>query len=450
MIRPVVTNEPRIVKLLCDQIYDSINDKKSVIELVLLFHCCTLLDENCLSKYLDSLFNSSNKLNVAIIWCDSYSVRGSSFLNYKNFKKPEFKEYKLLRLKDVRNNVLNMSWGCNTLKILCNLSSIECAHKIKQRELNEFLNSYFDDQWQQLMNHKKIMVLNCRMNNVAELKNFFEKEIHRKLILCQKDFYLRENLAILKRIPIKKIEDFINIEKSSYLPVYTLNQHVPCVVNQYKMQFKDNHYDNYEDKRNCIELVGKTELIIHNSLNFLKSSILHEATSYRIGLVQILKGILSASLLKSGVVLQTFYNDEISYKFLEIHATTQYFLKRFNNHFDAGLIKIADACLFEINSRKTYSLLSDIKIDQFKTFNELHEEEKIYVDAFTHYCYEASKHNLIIIDLSTRYNKGYIWLNDPVIISKQAKYGSSDLGEKAMQDIMLNHNCNKICAKIIH
>jgi Alpha-kinase family len=74
------------------------------------------------------------------------------------------------------------------------------------------------------------------------------------------------------------------------------------------------------------------------------------------------------------------------------------------------------------------------------------------MEAFTHYTYHKSGGSLIVCDLQGRYrldtfkkNRCRFELTDPAVCSRTKKYGPTDLGEKGIESVFANHQCNQFC-----
>merc|ERR1719499_1552450 len=62
-------------------------------------------------------------------------------------------------------------------------------------------------------------------------------------------------------------------------------------------------------------------------------------------------------------------------------------------------------------------------------------------NTFSHYTYERSKGNMMILDIQ---GVGTSW-TDPQIVSLQQDFGKADLGRKGMDGFFANHKCGRLC-----
>jgi len=70
----------------------------------------------------------------------------------------------------------------------------------------------------------------------------------------------------------------------------------------------------------------------------------------------------------------------------------------------------------------------------------------LLAQSFSHFSYEYTKKNLMVVDVQGSKIGNQYLLTDPVIHSTQIeKFPPTNLGKKGMEQFMKNHRCNKYC-----
>jgi len=71
------------------------------------------------------------------------------------------------------------------------------------------------------------------------------------------------------------------------------------------------------------------------------------------------------------------------------------------------------------------------------------------IQAFSHFTFELSEHEFVIVDLQGVNNYDIYHISDPSIQSKiEGKYGLTDRGEEGIRDYFAVHQCNKYCKNL--
>jgi hypothetical protein len=65
--------------------------------------------------------------------------------------------------------------------------------------------------------------------------------------------------------------------------------------------------------------------------------------------------------------------------------------------------------------------------------------------ALSHYSYHRSDGKLLLTDLQGGIVKGAVVLSDPVILSREQKYGPTDLGQAGIENFFHHHKCSEFC-----
>ena len=67
------------------------------------------------------------------------------------------------------------------------------------------------------------------------------------------------------------------------------------------------------------------------------------------------------------------------------------------------------------------------------------------LQALSHYSYHVSSGQFVICDLQGGLYRDYVVLTDPVVLSRNQRFGPSDLGPKGMSTFFHHHRCNRFC-----
>lgn len=144
---------------------------------------------------------------------------------------------------------------------------------------------------------------------------------------------------------------------------------------------------------------------------------------------------------------QIFYSQEILNQNIEVHLTASNIVKIFNSNFRKlfcvpKIVQIKYKNFFIAAIKMSFDI-SESKI----AFNQnIENDKKEELDCLTHFSFELSNNQLILKDFRTISVKDKIILTEPVIYSCVSnRFGSSDLGLKAINEFLNEHQCNKHC-----
>jgi hypothetical protein len=91
-------------------------------------------------------------------------------------------------------------------------------------------------------------------------------------------------------------------------------------------------------------------------------------------------------------------------------------------------------------------------INDFQKFNsntgwKTSEDDAIVdmLQALSHYSYHVSSGQFVLCDLQGGLCRGGVILTDPVILSRNSRFGRSDLGADGIRTFFYNHECNQYC-----
>ena len=103
-----------------------------------------------------------------------------------------------------------------------------------------------------------------------------------------------------------------------------------------------------------------------------------------------------------------------------------------------------------VHSNGEYITVEDYLQGKFEKFNSntgWHKCEKSSINAFSHWTYHHSNGQHLVCDLQgvESENDGCYELTDPVIMSKEKKFGVTDLGVIGISNWFYHHKCNEFC-----
>lgn len=67
------------------------------------------------------------------------------------------------------------------------------------------------------------------------------------------------------------------------------------------------------------------------------------------------------------------------------------------------------------------------------------------LQALSHYSYHITSGQFVLCDLQGGFYRDGIILTDPVILSRNGRYGATDLGAKGISSFFYHHRCNRFC-----
>ncbi|KAK7115114.1 uncharacterized protein [Littorina saxatilis] len=76
-------------------------------------------------------------------------------------------------------------------------------------------------------------------------------------------------------------------------------------------------------------------------------------------------------------------------------------------------------------------------------------DDRELVEALVHYSHQASGGQLVLCGLEgVKDDHGHVMLKNPVIHSRQKRYGETDLGAEGVDTVIRNHVCNRHCRRV--
>eukprot|EP00438_Fugacium_kawagutii_P007212 Skav218001 [mRNA] locus=scaffold2344:72496:74966:- [translate_table: standard] len=119
-------------------------------------------------------------------------------------------------------------------------------------------------------------------------------------------------------------------------------------------------------------------------------------------------------------------------------------VKKFNN-----LVQVCKADIW--HSKKTKQrLLTEPFLANFQSFNsntgwQATGEWSKALQSLSHFSYHHSNGDLVLCDLQGSVEDNFIVLTDPVVNTKDKRYGPTDLGQKGIENFFHHHTCSQWC-----
>jgi len=139
---------------------------------------------------------------------------------------------------------------------------------------------------------------------------------------------------------------------------------------------------------------------------------------------------------------------EIYKRDVECQAIAKYYARKFNEYNPPKKVAFVKAWLYILENREGRPICG---VERFidgpyrkhnNNFGYVSEEERSTPQAFSHFTYECSGHELLICDVQ---GVGDMY-TDPQVHTKDGKgYGKGNMGKKGMDEFLKTHRCNAVC-----
>lgn len=102
---------------------------------------------------------------------------------------------------------------------------------------------------------------------------------------------------------------------------------------------------------------------------------------------------------------------------------------------------------------KERKVLVEPFIDNYKKYNsnsgwnDTSTWQARLLQALSHYSFHVTKGEIVLCDLQGGVRRDCIILSDPVILSKNRDFGSTDLGPKGIESFFRRHKCTEYCER---
>ena len=115
----------------------------------------------------------------------------------------------------------------------------------------------------------------------------------------------------------------------------------------------------------------------------------------------------------------------------------------------ASMVQVCKAEIW-IRKKTKQRLLSEPFLSNFQKFNsntgwQAAGEWSNALQSLSHYSYHHSQGDLVLCDLQGAIEDGCVVLTDPVLNSKDTRFGPTDLGQKGIESFFHHHVCSKWC-----
>lgn len=367
-----------------------------------------------------------------VLWISRNQIRKTNFVKITPDISEQSFPFRTSEFKDVRKEILSLKWSADSLKVFVYFKSIfDTVSNIFP------LNS--DDQLDIMLTYEQIHRNKIFLSNIDEDSINRQLESLESIISRLKSLYFYEDLNNLKRCIVDSQRSLDSFFKRS--KCLMMNSLYPSGSIYFKYNYTKDEWNQHD-----VSLTNETqqiELYKICSMNFVSNysrSILapmeDSATNEHIHLEKLILDYDSRPRL------------EIIYcKMIDIFLTTKKIADAFNSCVKVISITVPDASLIKLDESDYESAeLALIAAGDFPTTLTSDWEEpqgKYRLDAFTHFSYEYTNKELLIIDLRTHFDstKNQATLFEPVIFSKTRKYGCSDLGLDGMNWFVSKHKC---------
>jgi len=415
----------------------------------LLFHSFDFKKNSTLLEYFHSKIGAKNstKIRFAIAFYIQNFINSpiyfeiSQFSNYKNYKAKYIKNP-----NEIKSEILNLDWNKKSHKLVITLTNeigivdslLNFLFPVNTNLAN--LSPYADDEIS-----KQLKYQNIHFKKVDFKKNQVDQSII--------DQICGEHLLCLYTTDICQ-EDYLK-------ELYFLKRNLFSSISDYKSSRKDKVFPSKYDKLNDLRFYSKLYLDCETFKKVNEFPYVEQAKISRIVLKfngDILEPTRNlfltwANCLGANNIWIEIFEDERSLKrILDIHLTAECLVEDFNK------IRIRSLSV-KINIAKIHRLLFDSKLFTFICVDEdlskaeiKNPSESVFeaMECFSHFTYEKTNQNLIVIDLRTlRLSKNEFLITEPVVFSMlPERFSSSDLGLSGIENFKNQHKCNRHCKEI--
>jgi hypothetical protein len=382
------------------------------------------------------------KIRLAISYysVDKYNRRFIEMNQFKDNK--SFKAKIINEITEIKADILNMDWDRKSYKLVVNVikensgaagnllnylapdKSVECifstedpvGNQIKYENIN-FKKEYVKDSH---IHYRKV-------DEFLE-ESFLFRHTHEQI----QEAYLKE-LYFLKRNSFSTLDEFKMSRKAKiFSDKYKSFPTSDKILISYEKNEKDSELSDVKFKGSKkLEFKFKNEILEITRNLFLTVAKFYAPTNH---------GLVWVEILDNEISLKTI---------MDIHLTAEYLVDHFKILKSSSLkldIARINRIIFESKFITGICTNEDLSKSEIKTPCE-HKFQAI--ECFTHYTFEKTNRNLIVLDLRTLHFKNEYLITEPVIFSIISnRFGSSDLGKKGIENFISKHNCNIYCKEI--
>ncbi len=421
---------------LCDHLFNL--HSNFTIDILFLFHSFDLKYYADLIEYFRKKIATKNlqKTRIAIGYYYQRRFEINQFKDSKNFKTKILND-----VIDVKADILNLDWDRKSYKLVVNI--IKESIRVFDNVVNYFLP---DKNVDSILSSEDTVGKQLKYENIG-FRKVYIKESHidqqvideilsDKFLLARtseqtQEAYLKE-LYFLKRNLFLTFNEYqtsrrekVFSEKYKSFPV---NYKIPLTFEVYE---KENVSSNIK-----LESSKKREFKF-------KGDITEPTRNLFLTLAKYYK-----STHEGYVWVEIFDNDAMLNRILDIHLTAECLVEHFKKLKSSLKLDIARVNRLVYNSMSIISICAykELVKSEIKTPRE-HKFQAI--ECFTHFTYEKTKGNLIVIDLRTLTFENEYLITEPVVFSVVSdRFNSSNLGLRGIENFKKKHKCNNFCKEI--
>ena len=421
--------------------YLSKRKEKSTFDILYLFSSSDLKKSSTLLEYYHSKVEA--QVSVRMRFATAFYMQNinsspnyfeiSQFNNYKQFK-PKY----IYNINEIKASILNLDWNekSHKLVLILNKKGIVDLNFLLQDE-NSVKTLSNENGINEQIKYKNIHFKKVELNKNQVDQSIVDQIFKERFLslqaedLCQED-YLRE-LYFLKRNSFSSSAEYKISREDKVLPVKyaklkSQRINAECEIFKKETEFS---YPKCENRK-WIDLTFKKD-ILKTARNLF---------------------LTCAKYNNDKIIWVEIFNNESSLnRILDIHLTAEYLVEQFKMLKSSRLkIKMAKINRFLFDQLDISKLLTFLCVGEDLSKAEiLNPSESVYeaMQCFTHFTYEETNRNLLVLDLRTLHLRNEFLITEPIVFSlTPGRFSSSDLGSRGIEDFKSQHKCNEFCKEI--
>ena len=367
-----------------------------------------------------------------LTWKEPLHFSFTKFYESTVNKEPEqiiFQNIKVNELKNIFSVIDNFDWK-SSIRSVCYFKSPQ-DETIQSKLVRNSKNPYY------------------HVFNVEHIYSYFFQNIFKLVLSKNKSNYFYSLLNNLKRCNFKSKDDFVAFQKTKIVNL----TYFDC----YKDPFEKILYE-YKDASQFDERIQDTKIELYELKKKLQASKSSVLLNYKYNNTKVHFFELWKKKDKDLWVEKVFNDDVFVLKnMLDIILITRNMAKKFNEKIISCNIKIlvpeAFVLTYTGNDLNEFSLLAlehNIDLIDSVEYNQLYEREKIILDAFSHFTYETSDREILVLNIRSfskiALGKMEVYLCEPVVFSTiENRFSASNLGVQGIEYFISKHVCNYMC-----
>lgn len=358
-------------------------------------------------------------------------------------------------ISDIRNEIMSLNWTrLNTLKAYIYVYSSQDQY--------QYVPKVLDDEVAKQLRHNGISRKNVCIENASvynEYKTSGFKQLLRNQLKEIEDEFMYAELNNLKRSIVCDQATFESFVKKSNQK-WNLKAEQPTTIEKeyikleyYKANWKSPLLKVMNSSPQKLSLIKYTKCL-KSSSDFSRLVYAYFRT------VKISLGSNDVKVFLENISFDDNVKKEAKKLYsnlVDIQLTAQMLAKEFNKLWQTrtGItVECRDVYLLQsLKGEESFELVRTCP--NFDTRSLTSDfTGKLVLDAFSHFTYEHTNKELLVIDLKSYYCPQHkkLYVDEPVIFSSglMQKYGAADLGELGIEIFFKKHTCNEICKKILY